>query len=161
MQVFLVHLELMGVKPDFSLLLFVCRFSVMHIWCGVLQSVDFPIRFGLFLSFLQGMNRHHFWVKHTVVYCGGNPRKIVSERYLSYKQAHVGVYYFWRLSCQSDIEQSWHLLQVIVPQSHFTRFGVCFFNSCTNQAQNYLPVPTEVSGNLLGEHCRLQGGGEV
>lgn len=43
-------------KPDFSLLLFMCMFSVMHVWRGVLQSVDFPIRFGLFLSFLQGMN---------------------------------------------------------------------------------------------------------
>lgn len=89
-----MHLELMRVKPDFSLLLFVCRFGVMHVWCGVLQSVYFPIRFGSLLSFLQGMNGYRFGVKHSVVYCGGNPRKIVSECYLSYKQAHVGVYYF-------------------------------------------------------------------
>lgn len=47
------------------------------------------------------------------------------------------------------------------PPESFTQFGVCFFKSTTNKAQNYLPVPTKASGNLLGKCCRLQGGGEV
>lgn len=152
----------MGVKADFSLLLFMCIFSVMHVWCGVLQSVDFPISFGLFLWFLQGMIGISLLGKTYVsISRKGNPRKIVTECCLSYKQAHVGIYYFWRLSCQSDIEQLWHLLQVIVPQSRFTQFGVCFFKSTTNKAQNYFPVPTQASRNLLGKCCRLQGGGKV
>lgn len=70
----------MGVKPDFSLLPFVCVFSVMPVWCGILQSVDFPIRFSLFLSFLQGMNRISLLGKtYSSISRGGNPRKIVSE----------------------------------------------------------------------------------
>lgn len=50
------HLLLMGVKSGYSLLLFMCMFSVMHVWCGILQLVDFPISCGLFLRVLQGMN---------------------------------------------------------------------------------------------------------
>lgn len=44
----------MGVKLDFSLLLFMYVFRAMHVWSGVLQSVDFPIRISLFLCLYKG-----------------------------------------------------------------------------------------------------------
>lgn len=41
------------------------------------------------------------------------------------------------------------------PESFHTVWSL-LFSSTTNKAWNDLPVPTELSGNLLGKHCRLQ-----
>lgn len=80
----------MGVKLDFSLLLFMCIFSVnaCMLWSFIISR--FPHQGSLVSLSFQGLNGALLMGKrYSTVFGGGNPNEMVSERCLSYKQERV------------------------------------------------------------------------